>query len=126
MLYWLLEQSREWLIDKNLYTFVRVLDQVQFRALAAGVLAFAFVVLFGKRTIDWLRRKKIGDSGVTDAAALAAQASQKEVAVPRPWPDHVSIHPEGVTSAAESLLQELLLRSKDPSLGQYARGRCQQ
>jgi phospho-N-acetylmuramoyl-pentapeptide-transferase len=77
MLYWLLEQSREWLIDKNLYTFVRVLDQVQFRALAAGVLAFAFVVLFGKRTIDWLRRKKIGDSGVTDAAALAAQASQK-------------------------------------------------
>jgi phospho-N-acetylmuramoyl-pentapeptide-transferase len=35
------------------------------------------VLLFGKRTIAWLTKQKIGDTGATDAAALQATANQK-------------------------------------------------
>jgi phospho-N-acetylmuramoyl-pentapeptide-transferase len=37
-------------------------DGVVFRAVAALILAFAFVLLLGKRTIRWLVRQKIGDA----------------------------------------------------------------
>lgn len=54
-----------------------VLDQVEFRTLAAAGLAFATVVLLGKRTIRYLTRLKMGDSGETDAEALRAHAASK-------------------------------------------------
>ncbi len=56
---------------------VGVLDQVEFRTLAAAGLAFATVVLLGKRTIRYLTRLKMGDSGETDAEALRAHAASK-------------------------------------------------
>ncbi len=77
MLYVLIEMIRGWLLDHNLYKFVGVLDQLQFRALAAAGLAFALVVVCGKPTIRWLTRMKIGDSGSTDAEALKAHAGSK-------------------------------------------------
>ncbi|MDX2017143.1 MAG: phospho-N-acetylmuramoyl-pentapeptide-transferase [Planctomycetota bacterium] len=77
MLYALLNLLRDWLDANNLYGYVRVLDQIQFRALAAAGLAFAIVIVFGRPTIAWLRRKKIGDAGLTDAEALRSSANSK-------------------------------------------------
>lgn len=77
MLYLLLDHLRGWLIDVGAYSPFAVLDQLQFRALAAAGLAFAIVIALGKPTIRWLIRKKIGDSGMTDAAALQQHTSSK-------------------------------------------------
>mgnify|MGYP001280715326 CR=1 FL=1 len=77
MLYLLLDQLRGRLIDNGVYSPFAVLDQLQFRALAAAGLSFAIVILLGKPTIRWLIRKKIGDSGMTDAAALQQHTSSK-------------------------------------------------
>jgi phospho-N-acetylmuramoyl-pentapeptide-transferase len=77
MLYLLLEALRSWLIDHDLYRWFAVLDQLQFRALAAAGVAFFIVLVFGKPTIAWLVRQKIGDTGATDATALQATANQK-------------------------------------------------
>ncbi|HYE19395.1 MAG TPA: phospho-N-acetylmuramoyl-pentapeptide-transferase [Tepidisphaeraceae bacterium] len=77
MLYLLLDSIRNWLIDLGAYRLFSVLDQLQFRALAAAALSFLLVLLLGRRTIAWLTRKKIGDSGLTDAQALRATANAK-------------------------------------------------
>ncbi len=61
MLYNLLQATRQWLVDSGLYRFLQVLDQLEFRAFAAAVMSFAIVLIFGKRTIRWLIRQKIGD-----------------------------------------------------------------
>lgn len=55
-----------------------LLDQLTFRVLAAAIVSFLFVLLLGKRTIAWLRMKKIGDAGLTDAAALESVATEKK------------------------------------------------
>jgi phospho-N-acetylmuramoyl-pentapeptide-transferase len=65
MLYWLLAPT------------FNLLYQLQFRALAAAGLSFMIVLLLGKRTIRWLIRQKIGDSGATDAEALRGHNSSK-------------------------------------------------
>lgn len=54
-----------------------MLDQVEFRALAAAGLSFLIVLLLGKRTIRWLVARKIGDSGMTDAELHRAHAASK-------------------------------------------------
>ncbi len=77
MLYWLLDISRVWLTEHKLYWMVSVLDQVQFRALAAAGAAFAIVLLLGQRVIASLMRLKIGDSGQSDAELLRQQAQSK-------------------------------------------------
>ena len=77
MLYVLLELTRDWLIETGLYRFFMILDQLTFRALAAAMLAFAAVLGLGRPVISWLRRKKIGDSGLSDSAALARAAASK-------------------------------------------------
>lgn len=77
MLYLLLSLLRDWLIDHGLYRFVSVLDQQQFRALAAAGLAFVIVVALGRRTIAMLTRLKIGDGGLTDAEALRTVSAGK-------------------------------------------------
>lgn len=59
-------------------SLLQILDQPDFRAFAAIVIAFAIVLALGNRTIAWLRRKKIGDTGATDAAALAVTAGSKK------------------------------------------------
>src|ERR1041384_7844207 len=55
----------------------QVFGQLQFRALAAAALSFLIVVFLGPRTIAWLIRQKIGDSGATDAEALRGHTSSK-------------------------------------------------
>lgn len=77
MLYLLLDALRSWLIDHDMYRWFAVLDQLQFRSLVAAGAAFLIVLVFGKKTIAWLVRQKIGDTGLTDAAALQATANQK-------------------------------------------------
>ncbi|MHC5005489.1 MAG: MraY family glycosyltransferase, partial [Planctomycetota bacterium] len=62
MLYNLLQLLDTWLDDKGLYSLLQVLYQLEFRAFAAVVLSFTIVLLFGRRTIAWLIRQKIGDS----------------------------------------------------------------
>lgn len=77
MLYLLLDSLRDWLDRIGMYPYVRILDQVQFRALAAAGVAFFIVLFMGRRTIAFLRRLKIGDSGLSDAAALRAHTAGK-------------------------------------------------
>jgi phospho-N-acetylmuramoyl-pentapeptide-transferase len=77
MLYLLLNSLRNWLEDVNAYWAFRVLEQLQFRALAGAALAFFAVLFAGGPVIRWLRRKKIGDTGLTDAEALRAAATSK-------------------------------------------------
>lgn len=62
MLYTLLQQSQTWLDEHGLYQIVMVLNQLEFRAFFAVVFSFAIVLAFGKRTIRWLLKQKIGDA----------------------------------------------------------------
>ena len=62
-----------WWIDKAL----QVLRQSEFRALAAAIVSFVIVLLFGKKTIRWLMARKIGDTGQTDAEIHRAHAASK-------------------------------------------------
>ncbi len=83
MLYWLLDYFRNDLDGVSLfggltlYSLVRLLDELEFRTLAAAALSFAIVLLFGPRTIAMLRAMKIGDTGATDAEALRSHAESK-------------------------------------------------
>lgn len=70
MLYVLFQRLQGWLVERNLDWPFAVLNEVQFRVLAAAALAFLIVVLLGRRTIVALRRLKVGDTGQTDAELL--------------------------------------------------------
>jgi phospho-N-acetylmuramoyl-pentapeptide-transferase len=67
----------EFLSEHGLDAPFMLLNQVQFRALAAAGLSFFIVLVLGRPTIRWLVRRKIGDTGATDAEALRAQAAAK-------------------------------------------------
>ncbi len=69
---------RNWISGTGIDSVAQILDQLHFRACFAIAVSFALVLMLGPRTIGWLRRKKIGDTGVTDAAALAATAGGKK------------------------------------------------
>lgn len=75
MLYLIFDHLRSWILDH--LGPLGVLDQLEFRALAAAGLAFAIVLLSGKRVIAMLRHLKIGDSGLTDAESLRAVSGGK-------------------------------------------------
>lgn len=77
MLYLLWQHMLTWLSGTMLGKPFMVLNEVQFRSLAAAGLSFLFVVLLGRRTIRFLIRLKIGDSGLSDAAALQAHTASK-------------------------------------------------
>ncbi len=62
MLYNLLQMMDSKLDEWGLIRLVQVLYQLEFRAFFAVVFSFALVLLFGRRTIDWLVRQKIGDA----------------------------------------------------------------
>ncbi len=62
MLYSLIDSLQGWLDARGLSWVVMVMYQLEFRALFAALLAFAIVLVFGRRVIAWLRAKKIGDS----------------------------------------------------------------
>ncbi|MCC6322131.1 MAG: phospho-N-acetylmuramoyl-pentapeptide-transferase [Phycisphaerales bacterium] len=78
MIYVLYDRLRSTLVDWNVDWLFMVLDQRTFRALAAALLAFVLVVFSGPRVIRWLRKKKIGDTGSTDAESLRAAAGSKK------------------------------------------------
>lgn len=61
MLYNLLQQTQAWLDEHGLYQVVMVLNQLEFRAFFAVVMSFVIVLFFGKPTIRWLLKQKIGD-----------------------------------------------------------------
>ncbi len=69
MLYSLIDFLKGRLPDE-LYRYVMVLEQIQFRAFIAGLLSFAIVLFFAKPVIRWLISKKIGDAAQFDVAAL--------------------------------------------------------
>src|ERR1043165_2065942 len=77
MLYHLAQTSADWLTAHPLFWAFKVLYEVQFRALAAALIAFSLVLALGRHTIGWLTRLKIGDSGLTDAQALRGNAKSK-------------------------------------------------
>jgi phospho-N-acetylmuramoyl-pentapeptide-transferase len=77
MLYNLLLEYQAQLDEVGLWRFVRVFDQLEFRAFAAVVLSFLLVLLFGRRTIRWLLRQKIGDSPEFYHAGLNELMKQK-------------------------------------------------
>ena len=78
MLYLILQWLREWTkADWLLGGPFGLLDQVEFRAFAAGFLAFALVIVFGPTTIRRLIAMKLGDTGETAAEALRAHAKSK-------------------------------------------------
>ena len=62
MLYNLLQLADDWLDEVGLYSLLQVLYQLEFRAIAAVLLSFGLVLLFGSRVIRWLVRAKIGDA----------------------------------------------------------------
>ena len=70
MLFNLVEFFRDWLTRNNLNRWVMVIDQREFRVLAAALVSFAIVLFFGKRVIRWLTAKKIGDQAKFDIKAL--------------------------------------------------------
>jgi phospho-N-acetylmuramoyl-pentapeptide-transferase len=77
MIPWLMELTYNLQVQWGLRWGLQIFDQESFRVLAAALLAFMLVMLSGKRVIAWLRRMKIGDTGQTDALALAAKARDK-------------------------------------------------
>lgn len=77
MLYLLLSRIREWLESSGLYWTMSLLDQIQFRALAALLVSFFTVLVFGRRVIRFLVRMKIGDSGLSDAESLRTHSQGK-------------------------------------------------
>jgi phospho-N-acetylmuramoyl-pentapeptide-transferase len=77
MLYRLWVNLESWLDAQGVGWMFRILDQLTFRALAAAALAFFVVIILGKPIIGWLRRKKIGDTGLADTALLASAAQSK-------------------------------------------------
>src|SRR5262245_5748351 len=77
MLYLFAQRAMDWLVEHKLDWAFIVLFQTEFRALAAAGLAFAIVLLLGRRTISALTRLKIGDTGLTDAEALRGRAQSK-------------------------------------------------
>ncbi len=62
MFYVLTTRFEEWLDSIGLYRVVQVFTQLEFRALAAALFSFLFVIVFGPRMIAWLRRTKVGDN----------------------------------------------------------------
>jgi phospho-N-acetylmuramoyl-pentapeptide-transferase len=77
MLYYFAKAASAWLFEHHLDWAFMVLYQLEFRALAAAALAFAIVLLLGRKTINFLTRMKIGDTGLTDSEALRGRAQSK-------------------------------------------------
>lgn len=62
MLYNFVQHYSDWLDSLGLFPLVQVLYQLEFRAFFSVVLGFVFVLMFGRRTIRWLMRQKVGDA----------------------------------------------------------------
>jgi phospho-N-acetylmuramoyl-pentapeptide-transferase len=61
VLYHLLQSGDAWLEQLGVFSLFQVLYQIEFRAFAAAIFGWLFVLIFGRRVIAFLRSKKIGD-----------------------------------------------------------------
>jgi phospho-N-acetylmuramoyl-pentapeptide-transferase len=77
MLYILVTNFKDWLEANGMYSVLQIFEQLHFRAIAAALFSFLVVLALGRRTIAWLTRMKIGDSGLSDADALRLHSSSK-------------------------------------------------
>jgi len=77
MIYNIIQALRAWLVEHDLFGYFRVLTYVEFRAALAVILSFSIVLFFGKRTIAWLMRQKIGDNPEFYRADLNELMKQK-------------------------------------------------
>jgi phospho-N-acetylmuramoyl-pentapeptide-transferase len=77
MLYAIYDELRGRFTGLSINSILQILDQIEFRALAAALLAFAIVLFAGRPIIRWLREQKIGDTGMTDADALRSLTASK-------------------------------------------------
>lgn len=64
-------------IGRPIRSLAGLFNQIEFRVLFAAGIAFAIVMVMGKPTISWLVRKRIGDTGQTDAELLRSVAQSK-------------------------------------------------
>jgi len=62
MFFNLIDANNKWLDEHGLFSGLNVMYQLEFRAFSAVVLSFLIVLIFGRRTIHWLLKQKIGDS----------------------------------------------------------------
>jgi phospho-N-acetylmuramoyl-pentapeptide-transferase len=62
MLFNLIQSQQAFLAEKGLWGWFRVWTYIEFRCVLAILLGFVLVVVFGRRTILWLIRQKIGDN----------------------------------------------------------------
>ena len=65
-------------LEASPFGFLRVVTFPEFAALLATLLAFAIVLLLGRPTINWLKRRKIGDNPDFDDAAMNAAMKDKK------------------------------------------------
>ncbi len=77
MLYFLTQEYQSWLDSIGLYRVIQVFTQLEFRAFASVLLAFTYVLLVGPRTIEWLRRCKVGDNPKFDDAVIDGLSENK-------------------------------------------------
>ncbi|MCH2137489.1 MAG: phospho-N-acetylmuramoyl-pentapeptide-transferase [Phycisphaerales bacterium] len=77
MLYHLLQSGDAWLEQLGVYSLMQVLYQIEFRAFAAAIIAWLFVLLLGRPVINWLRARKIGDVPEFNREALNALMASK-------------------------------------------------
>ncbi len=77
MIYLLVKHFEQAIDDSTLLGPLGVFRWVEFRAVFAIVISFLIVVLFGKRTIRWLVKQKIGDNPTFDHKDLDRLMKQK-------------------------------------------------
>jgi phospho-N-acetylmuramoyl-pentapeptide-transferase len=77
MLYLIIDQLRDYLAAHPLLGALGVFRWVEFRAVLAIAVSFTLVVGFGNRTIGWLVRQKIGDTGNFDHDRLQVLLQEK-------------------------------------------------
>jgi phospho-N-acetylmuramoyl-pentapeptide-transferase len=77
MIYLLVQHFEDWLESHGL-GFLRVFNAITFQSMAALVMSFLIVILFGSRVIEWLRRQKLGDLTKFDQAEMDKLMSSKK------------------------------------------------
>lgn len=78
MLYHLYLTTQDWLKARGIDAYFMVLDQVLFRTILSGLIAFTLVLLFGRPAVRWLASKKIGDAARFDVKALDEALKSKQ------------------------------------------------
>ncbi len=73
----LIDALGPWLVEQNLFRYVMVFEQQNFRVFCSALASFLVVVLCGRRVIRWLAMKKIGDHPEFDHAEINEKMKSK-------------------------------------------------